>query len=127
VASGSTAAQPLAAGFGVLPASSANPALANSDCKRMAGDEDFARLRKKMTSESDVDRMIEIARKGFKKTCFTTEQVRTLSFLFLQEDGRYKFLEEAYPFVSDSGNFKNLQAVFSSAYYINRFKALVQR
>lgn len=117
----------LAAGFGVQPAPAAPAVLANTDCKRVAGDEDFLRLRKKLVSESDVDRMMETAHKAFKKTCFTTEQVRSLSFLFLQEDDRYKFLEDAYPFVSDSGNFKTLQSLFTSAYFINRFKALVQR
>ncbi|TDW98996.1 DUF4476 domain-containing protein [Dinghuibacter silviterrae] len=101
--------------------------LANSNCTRVAGDEDYTKLRKRMASESDVDRMIELARKSFKKACFTTDQVRNLSFLFLQEDGRYKFIEEAYPFVSDSWNFKSLQSLFSSAYFINRFKALVER
>lgn len=100
--------------------------LANANCNRVAGDEDYQRLRKKMASESDVDRMIDLAKKAFKKTCYTTDQVRSLSFLFLQEEGRYKFIEEAYPFVSDSWNFNSLQSLFSSVYYINRFKALVQ-
>lgn len=117
----------LAAGFGVQPAPAASPILANTDCKRVAGDDDFLRLRKKLASENDVDKMMETAHKAFKKTCFTTEQVRGLSFLFLQEDDRYKFLEDAYPFVSDSGNFKTLQSLFTSAYFVNRFKALVQR
>lgn len=133
----------LAAGFGIQPttttttaATTATPAtsgdagkdvhLANANCNRVAGDEDYQRLRKKMASESDVDRMIDLAKKAFKKTCFTTDQVRSLSFLFLQEEGRYKFIEEAYPFVSDSWNFNSLQSLFSSVYFINRFKALVQ-
>jgi hypothetical protein len=128
-----SSAQPLNAGFGVQPAASASasPAggggLANTDCKHVASDDDYLKLRKKMASESDVDHMIELARKSFRKSCFTSDQVRSLSFLFLQEDGRYKFIEEAYPFVSDSGNFKQLQSLFSSVYFINRFKALVQR
>lgn len=123
----------LAAGFGVQSTASTTAAaptgggLPNSDCKRIAGDDDFLRLRKKMASEGDADRMIESAKKAFKKSCYTTEQVKQLSFLFNLEDERYKFLEEAYPFVSDSGNFRNLQGLFSSAYFVNRFKALVQR
>lgn len=136
----------LAAGFGIQPTTPAAATtaatttattaaigdagkdvhLANANCNRVAGDEDYQRLRKKMASESDPDRMIDLAKKAFKKTCFTTDQLRSLSFLFLQEDGRYKFIEEAYPFVSDSWNFNSLQSLFSSIYYINRFKALVQ-
>jgi hypothetical protein len=136
VAGQDSASRALASGFGVQPAATTSTTagskpqglqMGNSNCTRVAGDEDYTKLRKRMASESDVDRMIELARKSFKKTCFTTEQVRNLSFLFLQEDGRYKFIEEAYPFVSDSWNFKSLQSLFSSAYFINRFKALVER
>ncbi len=102
------------------------PGLVNTDCKHLATDDEFLKLRKKIAAESDLDKMIDIAKKGFKKSCFTTDQVKNLSFLFLQEDGRYKFIEEAYPYVSDSGNFAQLQSLFASTYYINRFKALIQ-
>ncbi len=148
-ATNTSSSQSLAAGFGVQPttpaattgmastgaattgAASTGAAkglqLSNSNCNRVASDEEYQKLRKRMASESDVDRMIELARKAFKKSCFTTEQIRSLTFLFNLEDGRYKFVEEAYPFVSDSYNFKSLQALFSSVYFVNRFKALVER
>lgn len=140
--------QSLAAGFGVQPTTAAGTAtapagaattpagsaggskglqLTNANCNHVAGDDEYLKLRKRMASESDVDRMIELAKKAFKKSCFTTEQIRNLTFLFNLEDGRYKFVEEAYPFVSDSYNFKSLQALFSSVYFVNRFKALVER
>jgi hypothetical protein len=105
---------------------SATPGLVNTDCKHLATDDEFLKLRKKIAAESDLDKMIDIAKKGFRKSCYTTDQIRNMSFLFLQEDGRYKFIEEAYPYVSDSGNFAQLQSLFSTSYYINRFKALIQ-
>lgn len=107
-------------------AGSATPGLVNTDCKHLATDDEFLKLRKKIAAESDLDKMIDIAKKGFRKSCYTTDQIKNMSFLFLQEDGRYKFIEEAYPYVSDSGNFTQLQSLFSTSYYINRFKALIQ-
>ena len=100
--------------------------LVNSDCKHIADDGEYQKLQKKMASETDVDKMIDLARKAFKKSCFTTDQVKNLSFLFSQEDGRYKFMEEAYPYVSDGWNFKSLQSLFTTKYFIDRFKALVE-
>lgn len=121
---GTTAAGTSAAGS--TASATSTPGLVNTDCKHLATDDEFLKLRKKIAAESDLDKMIDIAKKGFKKSCFTTDQVKNLSFLFLQEDGRYKFIEEAYPYVSDSGNFAQLQSLFASTYYINRFKALIQ-
>lgn len=110
-----------------LTATSGNGvAMVNSDCKKVASDDDFMKLRKKMAAEEDTDKMIEAAKKTFKKSCFTTEQVRNLSFLFLNDDGKYKFLDASYPYVSDSGNFKDLQSVLTNSYFINRFKAMIQ-
>ena len=55
----------------------------NSDCKSFANDGDFLRLRKKMASENNNDDMIRIAKKVFRTRCFSTEQIKNLSFLFL--------------------------------------------
>ena len=100
--------------------------LVNTDCKHVADDGEYQKLQKKMASESDVNKMIDLARKAFKKSCFTTDQVKNLSFLFSQEDGKFKFMEEAYPYVSDGWNFKSLQSLFTSKYFVDRFKALVE-
>ncbi|MBL7727713.1 MAG: hypothetical protein JNM68_08510, partial [Dinghuibacter sp.] len=47
----------------------------NTDCKKIAGDEDFVKLRKKMAGETSDEAMIAAAIKTFKTRCFTTEQV----------------------------------------------------
>lgn len=99
----------------------------NSDCKSMASDEDFLRLRKKMVAEDSDDEMITIAKKAFKGKCYSVEQVKNLSVLFLKDAGRYNFFDMAYPFVSDSHNFPGLQRQLSDEYYISRFKAMIRR
>ncbi|MBS1511217.1 MAG: DUF4476 domain-containing protein [Bacteroidetes bacterium] len=100
--------------------------LLNSDCKNFATDDDFLKLRKKMVSESSDDDMVNAARKVFRTKCFTTEQAKNLSVLFLKDDGKYKFFEAAYPFVVDSYNFPSLETQLTDDYYITRFKAMIR-
>ncbi|MEO5943209.1 MAG: DUF4476 domain-containing protein, partial [Ferruginibacter sp.] len=74
----------------------------NSDCKAEADDNDFLKLRKKMAAENNDDDMVTVAKKTFRSMCFSTEQIKNLSVLFLKDDGRYKFFDAAYPFVYDT-------------------------
>ncbi len=104
-----------------------NSILSNSDCKIIATEDDFFKLRKKMAGEANNVVMIEIAKNTFKSMCFTTVQLKNLSVLFLNDEGKYRFFDEAYPFVSDSNNYSTLQTVLHDPYYINRFKAMLRR
>lgn len=98
----------------------------NPVCKSTATDDDFLRLRKKMTkAESDED-MIEAAKKGFRSKCFTAEQVKNLSRLFQKDEGKYNFFDAAYTHVTDIGNFKDLQSQLTDEYYITRFRAILR-
>lgn len=100
--------------------------LTNSDCSRFASDLDVDKLRVQMLKEQEDDDKVFAARKLFKTRCFTTRQVKALTELFSTQSGKYMFLDAAYPFVSDSANFKTLLELFNDPYYINRFKALVR-
>lgn len=99
----------------------------NSDCKDFATDNDFLKLRSKMAEESENAKMIQIATKYFKKKCYSTEQIKNLSFIFLTDESKYQFLEAAYPFVSDANEYPELEKQFTNPYYLNRFKALVSK
>ena len=99
----------------------------NSDCKAFATDNDFLKLRKKMAAETNTDEMINAAKKYFKSRCFTTEQIKNLSFLFLDDEGKYKFFDAAYPFTSDSSQYSSLQEQLKDEYYVNRFKAMIHK
>lgn len=100
--------------------------MANSDCKNFASEDDFIKLRKKMAAEDNDDDMVATARKQFKSKCFTVEQVKNLGVLFLKDEGKYKFFDAAYPFVSDSYNFGTLEIQLSDNYFISRFKAMIR-
>jgi hypothetical protein len=94
-------------------------------CKSSASDNDFFKLRKNMAAKDGDEDMIMEARRTFKKYCFTTEQIRNLSALFLTPGGKYQFFDAAYTHVSDPQNFSTLEAEIKDDYNLKRFKALL--
>lgn len=120
-----TTSQPVQA----VPATKEPVAVRNvykTECKEVATDADLIKVRKKMVAEDNDDDMVDQARKYFKTKCFTTEQLRILSTLFLQDIGKYKFFDMSYVFVSDPGNFPSLVSELKNDYYINRFNAMIR-
>jgi hypothetical protein len=69
---------------------------------------------------------IGLAKKVFKQKCFLVKQVKALSELFKNDEGKYKWFDAVYPFVSDSGNFSSLAELIKDGYYLNRFKAMLR-
>lgn len=102
-----------------------NNSLEKSQCKATASTNDFFKLRKNMASENKDEDMVAEAKKFFKSKCFTTEQIKNLSALFLTSAGKYEFFDAAYLHVSDQANFSSLQSEIKDDYYLKRFKALI--
>ena len=99
----------------------------NPACTNLASDADFLKLRKRMAGESETERMLGLAKKAFKDKCYTTEQIRNLSALFLNDEGRYSFFDLSYPFTADPQQFPALQSQLTDTYYISRFKAMLRQ
>ena len=106
--------------------SSAVLTMINSDCKLIATEDDFLKVRKKMTSEKNEEGMVTVAKKMFKQKCFSTEQIKNLSVLFLKDEEKYHFFDAAYPFVHDSQQFKLLESQLTDPYIITRFRAMLR-
>ena len=102
-----------------------SPAVTKKTCLLIASDNDFLKLRKKMAAQRTDESMINESKKIFKTKCFTTEQVKNLGNLFLNESGKFQFYETAYPFNSDRNNFASLQMELKDAYFIHRFKKML--
>ena len=94
-------------------------------CQTVAGNDDFLKLRRKMAAKTNDDGMLDEAKKYFKEKCFTTEQIKNLSSMFLSNAGKYNFFETAHKFISDTEKFPSLQSELKDEYYVNRFKTLV--
>jgi hypothetical protein len=98
----------------------------NSNCKEEASNDDFLKLRKKMAASQKDEEMISEAKRVFRHKCFTTDEIRNLSVLFLKDEGKYNFFDAAYPYISD-GNFNTLQDQLTDNYFISRFRMLTMR
>ena len=94
-------------------------------CRAVAGNDDFLKLRRRMAAKTNDDGMLEEASKYFKEKCFTTEQIKNLSSMFLSNAGKYNFFDAAHGYVSDKENFSSLQTELKDEYYVNRFKTLL--
>ena len=79
-----------------------------------------------MAAKETDDAMISEAKNYFKTKCFTSEQVKNLSALFLNDENKYKFFDAAYSYVSDADKFSALQSEIKDEYYINRFRAMLR-
>src|SRR5262249_7115430 len=99
---------------------------AKNNCRQIASDADFYKLRKKMASGKSDASMLDEANKVFRAKCFTSSQIKSLSSLFLGDGGKYSFFDAAYPHVSDAENFQVLQSELKDEYFINRFKAMLR-
>ena len=95
----------------------------NSDCHNFATDYDVDKLRVKMLESAKDDDRILAASKVFKTRCFSTRQIRALSEVFTTDAAKFKFLEAAYPFVSDD-HFAELSNLLADPGYSGRFRAM---
>lgn len=95
-------------------------------CAAVANDNDFLKLRKIMAAADNDTGMMNEAGAYFKTICFTVEQIKNLSTLFLTDEGKYRFFDLAYSYVSDEENYKTLGQQIHDAYYLNRFNAMLR-
>jgi len=93
-------------------------------CSANAEEKDFLKLRRRMTQEDNEEKMIEVAEKSFKDKCFSTDQVRYLAVLFINEDNRLAFIKMSVNYVSDLSLFGTLQQLFNTEKNINSFKEI---
>ena len=99
--------------------------LPKSNCPAIANNSDFLKLRKNMAAEDTDEEMVDEAKKYFKGKCFSTEQIKNLSALFLTSAGKYQFFDAAWLHVTDPQQFASLISELKDEYYIKRFKALI--
>jgi hypothetical protein len=96
-----------------------------SSCRSTASNSDFFKLRRDMAAEETDEAMVAEAKKYFKSKCFSTEQIKNLSALFLTSAGKYLFFDAAYLHVTDQEQFATLESEIKDDYYLKRFKALI--
>lgn len=101
-------------------------AMVNNQCTKMATDEDLAKWKKKMISANGDKGMLQAIKKLMSGKCVTTDQVKELGGLFLSDEGRYNFFDEAYLYTYDFGKYPVLENQLFDSYYKKRFKAILR-
>jgi hypothetical protein len=92
----------------------------------MAREKDVLAIRKKMLLLTDDAAMVGVVIKEVKSKCFTTDQLQNLSYVFVNDKGRYQLFDEAFPFIFDPANYQRLEKLFNSDEYTNKFRALIK-
>jgi hypothetical protein len=101
--------------------------LVNTTCKKIANDDDYITLRKKMAGELNETKMIELAKKAFEQRCFMTQHIKNLSVLFIDENNKFDFIKLSYSFVYDSQSYASLGKLFSNQQFISQFNSLISK
>jgi hypothetical protein len=100
----------------------------NSDCAdKMATEDDFYKTRKKIIAEDSDDARVEAALKQFKLKCYSVMQIKNLAIIFLTDQGKYKLVDAAYPYTHESNLYGTLEPLFIDAYYLKRFRTMLER
>ncbi|MBO9594852.1 MAG: DUF4476 domain-containing protein [Niabella sp.] len=102
------------------------PKAVPGNCKSVATEGDFLKLRRDMAGKENDDQMIEEARRAFKNKCYTAAQVKYISSMFLSNAGKYNFFEASRGHISDSENFSTLQSELKDTYYKEKFNSLIK-
>ena len=98
-----------------------------SNCNKYVDDDEYLNLRIKMNKgKRSENEMMNMAHKLFLKRCFNTRQIQRLSLLFTSEEGKYKFLDDAYIYTYDRQQFSTLESELKDPFYIQRFRAMLR-
>jgi hypothetical protein len=97
----------------------------NTSCKKIADDEDYISLRKKMAGEINESKMLELAKKAFSQRCYTVQHIKNLSVLFIDENSKFDFIKLSYPFVYDKSNYSSLVKLLNNEQFISQFNSLI--
>ncbi|MBK8952243.1 MAG: hypothetical protein IPM85_08125 [Chitinophagaceae bacterium] len=62
-----------------------------------------------MAAAEGDDDMINEARKACKSKCFSVQQIKNLSTMFLNEEGKYRFFDAVYNCSSDQEKYPSLR------------------
>lgn len=97
-----------------------------SHCKELATEEQVAEFKKLLSIAGTEQKMMTTAKLQLAERCYTTMQVRGLATVFITDQGKYDFLLEAWPSLSDKENMLSLSTVFTNKEMADRFKELLQ-
>lgn len=80
----------------------------NAKCTQLATDAEVQKLRKRMVNDGTDIGMLQMVGKALKQKCFSTDQLRSLGLMFLNDEARFNFFSAGFPSVYDPQNWPAL-------------------
>jgi hypothetical protein len=93
----------------------------NVVCANRASEQDFLKLRRTMVLQETEQQMTNVAQASFQLLCYTTEQIKNLANLYLNEQYRLGFLKAAFGHLSDGENYHQLRNLLSNPDHLSVF------
>lgn len=100
---------------------------ANNNCTNVATETDIANFSSKLQSSGVLKTKLKIANAAFKEKCFTVNQLKRLSVLFINDNGKLNFFKLAQKFISDSNNFAQLENELNDDAIKDEFRAFINQ
>lgn len=94
-------------------------------CTNAIEESEVDKLKKKIVSAGNEEKMLAAVRKAVQNKCITTTQVKSLGALFPSDDSRFNFFNTIYTSVSDTQNLGSLDTQLIDPVYKKRYKALL--
>lgn len=96
----------------------------NEKCAQLATDQDVQKLRKRMVNDGTDAGMLQLAGKALRQKCYSTDQIRVLGLMFLNDEARYNFFSASYASVYDPQNWAALSNQLIGSDWRNRFLSI---
>lgn len=100
-----------------------NTPTTNSDCPQPIMDNAFQDIYSRMGSKNDKTRLKYLLSRL--DNCFTTAQIRMLAKGLGNDPERYAFLKQAYPRITDQGNFASLENLLTTREWKDYFRLIM--
>ncbi len=87
----------------------------NSNCVSIITEDDLVSLFKKLEAKVDDDARLSVVKKylGKNKNCYFCKDVQQLSLSFNTQNGKYDFVKQLFPYVTDPKEAKEIENIFT--------------
>ncbi len=107
------------------PAPATAPYNGPKGCPAAMTEEEFKSVKKTVSDETDMDEVLNVAKKVAVAHCFSAEQVKTLMPYLKSDDNRFEFFKTIYPHIFDQNNYPIIGSTFKDASYKDKIRVYV--
>lgn len=100
---------------------------ANNNCKNFADESDVKNMTIALQAEIKVKERLKLAALFMKEKCYSINQIKRLSSLFISSAGKFHFFKQVQQNISDPGNFYQLETELSEPQIIEEFRIFAKQ